>query len=32
MKIKTDIIISINVHEKPHFLMKQLNNISSFLN
>ena len=32
MKIETDIIISINVHEKPHFLMKQLNNISSFLN
>lgn len=32
MKKEIDIIISINVHEKPHFLMKQLDNISVFLN
>ena len=31
MKIKKDIIISINVHEKPDFLLKQINNIKDYL-
>ena len=29
MKIKTDFIISINVHEKPNFLLKQIDNIKN---
>jgi hypothetical protein len=31
MKIKTDFIISINVHEKPEFLLKQIDNIKNYV-
>lgn len=31
MKITTDVIISINVHEKPDFLLKQYENIKKYL-
>jgi len=31
MKEETDIIISINVHEKPEFLLKQINNINQYV-
>ena len=32
MKIKTDFIISINIHEKVIFLLKQLDNIKNYVN
>ena len=31
MKIKTDFIISINVHEKVNFLLKQIDNIKNYI-
>jgi hypothetical protein len=32
MKIKTDFIISINVHENVNFLLKQIDNIKNYVN